>query len=44
MDYSEFLDEELEFVSKTQGKLSKKYNFSITDHAISFYGLCERCR
>ncbi|MBN1531245.1 MAG: transcriptional repressor [Spirochaetes bacterium] len=44
VDYSEFLEEELEFVRKTQNKLSKKHNFQITDHAISFYGFCERCR
>ncbi len=44
VDYTEFLDEELEFIGKTQGRLSKKYNFNITDHAISFYGFCERCK
>ena len=44
VDYTEFLDEELEFIGKTQDKLSQKYNFTITGHAISFFGLCERCR
>lgn len=44
VDYTEFLDEELEFINKTQEKLSKKYNFKITDHAISFYGYCDQCR
>lgn len=44
MDYTEFIDDEIEFINKTQSKLSKKYNFDITDHAISFYGFCRQCR
>lgn len=44
IDYSEFLDDELEFIGKTQNRLSKKYNFDITDHAISFYGFCDQCK
>jgi len=44
VDYTEFLDDELEFIGKTQQRLSKKYDFDITDHAISFYGVCARCR
>lgn len=44
IDYTEFPDDELEYIGKTQARLSKKYNFNITDHAISFYGYCERCR
>ncbi len=44
VDYSEFLEDELEFIGKTQSRLSKKYDFDITDHSISFYGLCARCR
>jgi Fur family ferric uptake transcriptional regulator len=44
LDYSEFLDEELELVRKTEKKLEKKYNFKIFDHNIEFLGLCERCR
>lgn len=44
VDYSEFLDDELKFISKTQNRLSKKYDFEITDHMISFYGLCGKCR
>jgi len=44
IDYTEFIDDEIEFIDKTQGKLSKKYDFDITDHAISFFGLCTRCR
>ncbi len=44
IDYTEFIEDEIEFVEKTQKKLAKRYNFNITDHAISFYGTCENCR
>ncbi len=43
IDYSEFLDEELELIRKTEKKLEKKYNFKILDHNIEFLGLCEKC-
>ncbi|MBW1855631.1 MAG: transcriptional repressor [Deltaproteobacteria bacterium] len=43
IDYSEFLNEELELVRKTEQKLEKKYNFKIQDHNIEFLGLCEKC-
>ncbi len=43
INYSEFLDEELELVRKTEKKLEKKYNFKILDHNIEFLGLCEKC-
>jgi len=44
LDYSEFLDEELDFVRKTEKKLEKKYNFKILDHNIEFLGMCKKCR
>jgi Fur family ferric uptake transcriptional regulator len=44
LDYTEFIDDEIEFIKKTQEKLSKKYNFNITDHIINFYGICEECK
>lgn len=44
IDYSEFIDDEVEFIEKTQKKLARRYNFDITDHAINFYGTCEKCR
>lgn len=44
IDYTEFIQDEVDFIRKTQDKLSKKYNFTITDHAISFYGVCSHCR
>jgi Fur family ferric uptake transcriptional regulator len=44
INYSEFLDEELRLVKKTEDKLAKKYNFVIQDHNIEFLGICEKCR
>ena len=44
INYSEFLDEELRLVKKTEERLSKKYNFIIQDHNIEFYGICEKCQ
>jgi len=44
IDYSEFLDEELSLVKKTEERLAKKYNFVIQDHNIEFLGLCEKCK
>jgi len=44
IDYSDFVDEELKLVKKTEEILAKKYNFSIKDHNIEFLGLCEKCK
>ena len=44
IDYTDFIDEEIELLNKTQKELSKKYNFKIMNHIIQFYGLCGRCR
>jgi Fur family ferric uptake transcriptional regulator len=44
IDYFDFIEEEIEFIEKTQKKLSRKYNFEINDHVISFYGVCEKCK
>jgi Fur family ferric uptake transcriptional regulator len=43
-DYSEFEDEELVLVKKTEERLAKKYNFQIKDHSIEFLGLCKDCK
>ncbi len=43
IDYKEFADEELELLKKTEKELSKKYHFEIKNHAIQFYGLCDKC-
>ena len=40
INYSEFLDEELRLVKKTEERLAKKYDFTIHDHNIEFLGLC----
>ncbi|MFW6139506.1 MAG: Fur family transcriptional regulator [Spirochaetota bacterium] len=44
VDYSDFLEDELELINKTEKQLSQKYNFNILGHMIQFYGLCEDCR
>ncbi len=44
IDYSEFLEEELSLVKKTEERLEKKFNFVIQDHNIEFLGLCEKCK
>jgi Fur family ferric uptake transcriptional regulator len=43
IDYTDFVDDELELLKKTEKGLSKKYNFKIKKHIIQFYGLCNRC-
>ena len=44
INYSEFLDEELRLVKKTEERLAKKYDFTIHDHNIEFLGLCGKCK
>jgi len=44
IDYTEFLDEELELVRKTEERLAKKYDFKILDHNIEFLGICKKCQ
>ena len=44
IDYSEFLDEELRLVKKTEERLAKKYDFNILDHNIEFLGICGKCK
>lgn len=44
VDYTDFIDDEVELLQKTEKGLSKKYNFTITNHLIQFYGLCDRCK
>jgi len=43
IDYTDFVDEEIELLKETEKALSKKYNFKITNHLIQFYGLCKEC-
>lgn len=44
IDYSDFLEDELAYISKTEKGLQKKYGFTIENHLISFTGLCANCR
>ena len=44
IDYTDFIDEEIELLNQTEKGLSKKYNFKITNHLIQFYGLCDKCQ
>ncbi|MDP8257843.1 MAG: transcriptional repressor [Candidatus Aadella gelida] len=44
INYSDFVDEELEFLKRAEKGLSKKYNFEINNHIIQFYGVCDKCK
>lgn len=44
VDYTDFIDDEVELLRRTEKGLSKKYNFQIKDHLIQFSGLCDKCR
>jgi Fur family ferric uptake transcriptional regulator len=44
INYSEFLEEELRLVKKTEEKLADKYDFIIQDHNIEFLGICKKCQ
>jgi Fur family transcriptional regulator, ferric uptake regulator len=44
IDYSDFLEEEREYIKKAEAGLAKIYNFSIEGHLIHFYGTCAECR
>ena len=43
IDYSDFVNEELELIKKTEKILAKNHSFKIFDHNIEFYGLCQNC-
>ncbi|MFH1845981.1 MAG: transcriptional repressor [Candidatus Omnitrophota bacterium] len=44
INYSEFIDEELDFLKRAEKGLSEKYKFDIKNHIIQFYGLCNKCK
>jgi len=44
INYTDFIDDEVELLKKTENSLSKKYNFKILKHIIQFYGLCDKCQ
>ncbi|MCK9554849.1 transcriptional repressor [bacterium] len=43
IDYTDFIEDEIELLTKTEKGLSKKYNFDIKNHVIQFYGICGNC-
>ena len=43
-EYSDFMNDEVQFLKSTEKGLSKKYDFQITEHLIQFYGYCNKCR
>lgn len=44
IDYSDFIDEEIELIKKTEKALKKRHNFKVNKHIIEFHGICEKCR
>lgn len=44
IDYTDFIDDEIELLSRTEKGLSQKFRFKITNHLIQFYGLCDQCQ
>lgn len=44
IEYTEFIDEEMEFLERAEKGLSEKYDFDIKSHMIGFYGLCDKCK
>lgn len=44
LDYSDFMDDELKYLSKIETELGKKHKFKIENHLIRFYGKCSTCQ
>jgi len=44
IDYTDFIEEEMDLVRRTEEGLSRKFNFKITNHIVQFYGLCDKCQ
>lgn len=44
IDYTDFIEEEMELLKRTEEGLSQKFDFKITNHIIQFYGLCDKCQ
>jgi Fur family ferric uptake transcriptional regulator len=43
IDYTDFIDDEVELLRRTEKGLSDKYRFRIDNHLIQFYGTCTDC-
>lgn len=44
IDYTDFIEDEIELLQQTEKGLSKKFSFQINSHIIQFHGLCAECR
>jgi Fur family ferric uptake transcriptional regulator len=44
IDYSEFINNEKDFLEEREKKISRKYNFKIENHRVDFFGLCGKCK
>jgi Fur family ferric uptake transcriptional regulator len=44
IDYTDFIEDEIDLLKKTEKGLETLHNFTINNHIIAFYGLCENCR
>jgi len=43
VDYTDFIDKEVELLRETEKGLERKYDLKVTGHVIQFYGLCKKC-
>lgn len=43
IEYTDFIDDEVELLRVTEKGLQEKYQFKITNHLIQFYGICSDC-
>ncbi len=43
INYTDFINDEIELFQKLETRLSNKYNFKIKHHIVEFYGICEEC-
>ncbi|MBN2443883.1 MAG: transcriptional repressor [Spirochaetales bacterium] len=44
VDYSDFFEQEQEFIRKAEEELKNKFHFTIENHFIQFYGICPECK
>ncbi len=44
IDYTDFIDEEVELLKKIEKALSEKYKFDIKNHVLQFCGVCSDCK
>ena len=44
IDYTDFIEDEMDLLKRTEEGLSKKFDFKITNHLIQFHGLCDKCQ